>query len=745
MMIWSEKELAYMPLAGEKVIMDQFMANIGRSENEDIFLPQNFSLLWGILGVVGLAGTDAVVRTKIWRALEAGGALNAFKFGILADFTKQLRNIFRDCRFRAWENLDNYEANTKFCRLILDELITSNPDLCADIFNLGYQPWKILERLDKNELSLSLKVYLEQIRKQPPSDDFERAEYYLCYKKFLQKLISIIGYTKRELTEAEKKYFCFCFQDILGNGFNRHDIGATDHFWSKLMLHKNIDLLSEIEYAALRAYNQDIMDYIFSFEDDDGFYEECAAISIYGDPRRYSVLLERCFYLAKKTNEPRGVVYAKALMNIGKIRSAVILLQTLAKYGKATMMVCYLDTLLFLAKGVENVLLQILRANLFAVRNNSVNYINTGYREYIARLYLQAVRIFVNNEKYAQAASLLQEIVLEQWLGDSEDLKSDFIAIANKILLQDEQTRSGLISVAKKLNLKDFYNGNICYIGFDKDNPLTKKRQQVENTIKDATTIDVSQVTNKLSSVETSVYHHISEFKGLAAFLKGKAKSEDEKKQDDVDVSGVGEKKVAVPDIGEKQVEVPDIDEKEAVASRQVSEVNDFAISLENNEKSAQEEKGNVLSVSDIDSSIIDNKNNLLDIDSKEIDEHFEQIKQTADAAIQEQSVSSDDVSKHAEIVGPSEVKTADSEIDIWQFDDEEEKNDNKHKISINSILNINPDEIDKHFEQIKNLADSTVKKLSKKAVQLKDDIAEKQPLTKIKQLTSKIKFPHKK
>lgn len=671
-MIWSEKELAYMPLAGEKVIISQVMTKLGMPENEDIFLPQNFSLLWGILGVVGLVNTTADVRAKIWLALKDGGALDAFKLGILADFTAQMSEHLDDYRLKAWEKLDNYDASIKFCRLILDDLIFSNPDLCADIFALGYRPWDMLEKFDKQELSFSLKVYLEQILQYLPDDGLEKAKYFLFHQRFLKRLVFLIRYTRRDLTEGERKYFCFYFQDLLSSGFDRHDLGITDHFWAKLMLQKNVEMLSEIECTALRSYNRDIMDFIFPFEENDGFYEECAAVSIYGEEKRFSALYERCLYLAKKTTEPRGVVFAKALLNIGEVGLAIRILQTLAKYGQATMLVCYFDVLLAAIKGEENVLLQILKANLFAVRNNSVRFINAAYKEFITRHYLLAVQGFINNGNFVQAASLLQEMVMQQWFADSEELKSDFIVAANKILLQGKQFHSGLISAANKLNLKEFYNGDICFVDFNKDDLSHTK---VEDSIKDV--------------------------------------------------------------VAEKTEEIV---EKTNIAEKQISSA----------EKDLSSKVGNAQDVGAVSHDTIndknDNKSNVLEIDSKEVDKHFEQIKQTVDAVIQEQVALPENVSEKNTSESLDVEQISPSKIDIGQAkNDESKKTDDDSKINLNNILNIDSKEIDKYFEQIKNLTDDAFKKVSQKAAQITEGIREKNTFSKIKQLASKIKFPTKK
>lgn len=622
MMIWSEQELAAMPSNGEKMITEKVLPELDKLENQDIFLPNNFSLLWGILGVTGVANTPVSVRMKIWNALKENGVFEAFQNGRLADFSRQMEKKFHDERLRAWTGEDNYTAETKFCRLILDELLVSNPDLSADVFELGYQPWNLLEKLNAQEMTPALKIFLEEVRKQPQSQGLEEDEYVSRYQKFLRQLVFVIAHTNRFLTEAEKRYFIFCFQDVLWNGFDRHGIGLNDHLWAKLMLRKNMNALSEIERTALRSHNQDVMEVISSFEEEDGFYEECAAQSVYGDDRHCGTLTERCIYLAKKTKNPTGVVYAKALINIGKIRSAVMILQTLAQSGQATMMVSYLDGLLASAPGAENVFLHILKANLFMVRNNSVNYLNSGYMEYIARLYLQAVKAFINNAKYVQAASLLQEMVAEGCFGDNDDMKIEFIYQANEIL-QKEKDCDGLISAAKRLNLKYFLKNGMRYIGFNEGMILSDELKMINARLFDFTFDSGSRKKQKQPQFANENVKDLPEVKEtIPAIINDEKTIKDnvlnidvkdidehfEKIKQTVDASILGETGLAnqVDDeIKKSDYEVPQT----------------FA---ENESESDGRDED--------DSRYKVNINNILKINSKDVDEYFDHIKQATNS-----------------------------------------------------------------------------------------------------------------
>ncbi len=663
-MIWSEKDLVDMLFAGEKTLVEQVMAKLDEPENQDIFLPRNFSLLWGILGVVGLEGASAEARKKIWHALCDNGVVKAFELGILADYLYRLEKDVTDDRLYAWRNIDNSDAGVKFSQSILEQLLISNQDLCAEIFATGYQPWSFAEKLDLCELSVPLKLYLEQIRMQIDDIRLDNSELYFAYKKFLQKLVLIIIHMRRELTEAEKKYFCIYFQDIINNQFNRNDIGMTDRFWTRLMLRKNINELSEIEYKALRAYNQDIIDFIAPFEEEEGFYEECAIQSVYGDVERASALTDRCLLLAKKTSICKGVVFAKVLVNLGQINSAILVLKMLARYGQATMMTCYLNCLLPLAKDTEDELLQILCTNLAAVKKNAVEYMNLAYQEYVARFYLQAVRAFIDDEKYVQGVALLKEMVLQHWFDGLSDLVPDFMVLANRVLEVDDNSRDDLLSISNILNLSVFDEGGVCRIGYGKG----------ENLYFSGKSFGADNIAfSNYKSENNNEY---------ASYSVSEQSLEDEKVlTEDVENDGNGEEISKINETDYNEV----IDEQKDI------------------------------------------KNNILDVNPNDIDEHFEQIKQMADTAIQEETVI------HAGQIHTNQGQSIES-------NNVNDVGDGISRESAEDLLNVSSRDVDNPFEYIKNLADTTVRKVEK----LRDNIKEAHALAKIKWLANKIKFLHK-
>ena len=118
-MIWSYKELANLSLIGENAVVERVMKHLGDPENQDIFEKENFSYLWGALGIVGIKGVQKNVLDRIWRSLKENGVLDAFDKGMLGDFNLVLMRKYSDNRLKGWKNFDNFTADQRFKRLVL--------------------------------------------------------------------------------------------------------------------------------------------------------------------------------------------------------------------------------------------------------------------------------------------------------------------------------------------------------------------------------------------------------------------------------------------------------------------------------------------------------------------------------------------------------------------------------------------------------------------------------------------------
>ena len=66
-MIWSDKELASLSVMSVNEVVERFMSRLGEAENQEIFEKDNFSYLWGALGVAGIKGISHGLLDKVWK------------------------------------------------------------------------------------------------------------------------------------------------------------------------------------------------------------------------------------------------------------------------------------------------------------------------------------------------------------------------------------------------------------------------------------------------------------------------------------------------------------------------------------------------------------------------------------------------------------------------------------------------------------------------------------------------------
>lgn len=173
-MMWSKAELENLALGGAEVAAERVMKHLSRPENADIFAAENFSYLWGALGVAGLRGTDAAARRKIWQVLKENGVPDAFEKGILGDFTRELAARHKDNRLRAWHGLDNFQAGIKFQKTILEKLAKYDKELEEDVLPYCFDYKKLIDELNVKELGGRLKAYLTVTRAGGGLRDFGR-------------------------------------------------------------------------------------------------------------------------------------------------------------------------------------------------------------------------------------------------------------------------------------------------------------------------------------------------------------------------------------------------------------------------------------------------------------------------------------------------------------------------------------------------------------------------------------------
>lgn len=692
-MIWSEQELANMPVGGEKVAVERFMKHLDEPVNASIFKPEYFSFLWGILGVAGLKGASEDAREEIWEALKQNGAVDAYDKGILGDFNHHLLARYKDNRLAAWRKLDNYDAGLKFRNVILHELLKTNEKLEKEAAPYCLDILKMVSDLARFNLQPQLQAYLEQIRSKVPdaNDDMMMAA---AYEKetILRKLTDVLVYAKRDFSESEKEYFYFYLKDAINGGFDAKTIGGDDRVLARLCATGNLDELAELDAYPLRARNADILSLAQKLEEYDDFFEQTAAQYILNDKRKIPELVERCLTLIGVSDTARGVCFALQLSNLKQTKSAFKILLELAKKGRATETACFVHRLLPQAKGAENLLVEILTTNLEHIRSNPSLGDNKPFGEYVARIYLQAARSFAEGWCFKEGAVLLRRLVEGQWLEGLKTLYPNFIALANLMLMEDRETAGDLIETARLLHLQVFENWNNLFIGEETDNPLTATRQKIQQKVKETTTFDISGVLNKMSKAESSTYGIYRSMK--ERFLK---KNTADKAADDSSAEKLSnensEEATRIETAPEEIAAVPIIDEnKENINKPLDSEVN------------ASDE--------------------YLDAPAPE---EFSALDAPLDAPVPYQKVpdAPDGEQPISEFNEP-----VNSEIEQWAEDNKEkteeepeEDGHNRAKINIKNILNIKAEDVDKHFDKIKQVTATAIARAEEQAKRLKEKV----------------------
>lgn len=479
-MLWCDAEFQNLSALGKEIVVERFMKNLGARENLDLFQKDNFSYLWGLIGVAGIKGTSDVVRHKIWDALRQFGVVDAFDKGELADFNRRLAEQFPDGRLKAWKGLDNFQASVKFRKTVLDKLVKTDADLAQKVSPYCVDYKKMMEQLDETELSDKLKAYLERFRGMGAACGVTTDAVAAVYEKtdVLRKLCDVAAYTHRKLTEKEKDYLFRYFFDAVNDGFSPKSIGLDDAVLAKLMADEALDGLSELEAEPLLARNAEIEDFAAKFESQFGFYEETEAKFIKHEFGKIRSITERCLKRIQKDPEPKGVVFAMMLVELNQIKSAVQILLELAKKGRAIELIGFLHRLLPKVKGSEAFILDIICINLQNFHGEDVYFV-----EYAARRTLAAVRTFIEAGCSKQAAILLKYLVLGNWFLDKNELVKQFILLANTLMILDDNLTPEMSFLAEQLNLRVFETENGVIIGTDEDNPLAMSQQKIEQFV----------------------------------------------------------------------------------------------------------------------------------------------------------------------------------------------------------------------------------------------------------------------
>ena len=519
-MIWSKQELENLAIGGAEPTRERVLKHLSAPENADIFTAENFSYLWGALGVGGVKGTDAAARRKIWQALGDNGVLDAFDKGILGDFNREMAANFKDSRLRAWKGLDNFQTGVKFQKTILEKLARGDEELAAAAAPLLFDYRQMAEQLDKHELDAKLKTYLERLRGLSAACGISGDAVRAVYEKtmILRKLCDVAAYTSRKLTEAEKDYLFRYLREAVIDGFAPKDIGLDDMVLARLMADSVPEGVSELEKAPLLSRNAEIEEFAAGLEEEQGFFEETAARYIRLDPGKTRELTQRCLKLIAAGKRPKGVIFALALLEMRQVKSAVQILLELAKRGQATEMAGFLHRLLPKAKGAETLIADIVRTNLQNL-SGAAEY----KRDYAARLALLAVRDFAEAGLTQQGAELLAYLAAayRPWfMGEGQ---KPYMALGNMLIAADKNVAGLLAEQARKIGLAAYEAEGATFLGTAADNPLTAARRRLEKSVQGAITLDISAATKKMAGLEAATYGVYRNLKGVFQRRKGAA------------------------------------------------------------------------------------------------------------------------------------------------------------------------------------------------------------------------------
>lgn len=482
-MQWTEKEFANIINKGKKAIAGEIVPNLDNPLNEDIFYLENFAYLWSILGAVNLEGMTTETHHKIWRVLKQTNALDAHDKGMLLSFTKTIAEDNQNIPQKYWLDLDSYDIRVKFSQEILWEILKNNEDLTKEVAPYCLDGVRLVESLVDRELIPQVESYLDQLREQGASCGISGEGIRTTYEKeaVLRKVCSIVTTLKRKLAFDEKEYLFNYFHEVYLDGYDATHIGLDDEMLSRLMVDDEIAEVSELEAQKYLDHNWEVANFSKELDKFYGFCEQTASKLIRQDTSHLTTMVERCLSRIEIDEKPRGVIFALELVNLNQMKTAVNILIELSKKGRATEMICFLHRLLPRATGAESVIMKILRLNLQHLHLDEVIAGNSSLKEYVLRTYLNATEAFIEADYTKGGAELLQELSNEGWfLGSRNLVYTKFIELANKIIARDANQIPVLSAVAKKLKLPIYTKENIVSIG--KEFEISPELSQVIQT-----------------------------------------------------------------------------------------------------------------------------------------------------------------------------------------------------------------------------------------------------------------------
>lgn len=485
-MIWSEKELLSFSFVSANVIVERVYKYIDDPENIDIFNKENFSYLWGMLGVAGIRGIPDKALDKVWQTLKENDIIEAFNKGILGDYNKSIMKKYNDNRLSSWLDLDNFMADQKFKKLILMPIVAINRSYAHEVDMEAFNPVRVIGVLERYPLSEPIKQMLLDMRGHGAACGISGREvvWYYEKEKVLTRLCDIIAHSKRKFNEDEKDFLFRYIHDAVVDGFDFGLIGLSDLVFEKLMADENDETLSELELVPLKERNIEIVEFAKKFDDEYGFFELTASKLVRNNPLNISGMLERCLRLMDKT-DPKGIVFALELINLKQLRTAAKILIALAKRGRATELVSFLYRLLPDANGSETMIMSILKLNLKKLREREFFDLDEVFREYPARLYVVGIKRFIEYKFYKEATTLLIELIENGWISGFDDLLLQCRDIMNILIDSDKDVIDEICDVAKKLNFEVCENEGKVYIGEVKNNLISIFSKKAKEKLSD--------------------------------------------------------------------------------------------------------------------------------------------------------------------------------------------------------------------------------------------------------------------
>ena len=296
---------------------------------------------------------------------------------------------------------------------------------------------KIADTLVKSGFSSKIDDFLQQLCRVTAVND-DAASDLLTRELIFKKIIDAVVVARKPLTDEDKIRFFDYIKDALKLKLNPLSIGINDKTLSVL-------IAEDGNSPTAAQHNSEILQLAQQLEENTAFFELTAAKYVQFDKEQAAKLTERCLELVKVGQNPKGVVYALALVNLEEVGMAMAILSALAEKGCATDMASFVHRLLPYVEGddIEN-LSELLQQNL--LQQNKA-FEQQALYDYTARVYLQAVRSFAEGGYYEQSTALVDFLSKNKRLEGFEDDVKDvrrFIKDVEQKHLADEQQAASL-------------------------------------------------------------------------------------------------------------------------------------------------------------------------------------------------------------------------------------------------------------------------------------------------------------